>query len=151
MTVTEAAIARAATLIKEFEGCALAPYFCPANYPTVGWGLRFRADGSRVTMDDPRITQAEADDALTVALREMAVRVDKMLPERLTNNQRAALYSFAWNLGEGALQQSTLLRLLNMDDDLGAMQQFMRWVNAGGKPLAGLIRRRAREAEVFMT
>lgn len=149
--MTEAAITRAADLIKEFEGCALAPYLCPANYPTIGWGMRFRADGSRVTMDDPPITQAGADDELAVALRAMAVRVDKMLPERLTDNQRAALYSFAWNLGEGALQQSTLLRLLNMGDDLGAMLQFMRWINAGGKPLAGLIRRRAREAEVFMT
>jgi lysozyme len=147
--VTAQAIAVGAALIREFEGCSLVPYLCPANYPTIGWGMRFRADGSRVTMDDPAITQAEADNALTAALADLAGRVDRELPIRLNSNQRGAIYSFAWNLGEGALQKSTLLRLLISGDDAGAAREFKRWVNVAGKPVNGLIRRRAREAGVF--
>jgi lysozyme len=148
--VTAQAIAVGAALIREFESCSLVPYLCPANYPTIGWGMRFRADGSRVTMDDPAVSQAEADSALTTAVAAMAGRLDRELPIRLNSNQRGALYSFAWNLGEGALQKSTLLRLLISGDDAGAAREFGRWVNVAGKPVSGLIRRRAREAEVFV-
>jgi lysozyme len=61
-----------------------------------------------------------------------------------------ALVSFAYNVGVGALGSSTLLRLLNAGDHAGAAAQFGRWNKAGGKALAGLTKRRAAEAALFV-
>ncbi|MBP8236036.1 MAG: lysozyme, partial [Rhizorhabdus sp.] len=51
--------------------------------------------------------------------------------------------SFAYNVGVGALRGSTLLRKLNAGDFAGAAEQFLVWNKAGGKVLAGLVKRRA--------
>jgi lysozyme len=67
----------------------------------------------------------------------------------LTQGQFDALCSFIFNLGCGAFQRSTLLRLLNESDYEGAAQQFGRWVNAGGMKLTGLVKRRAEESDRF--
>ncbi|MCK8356941.1 lysozyme, partial [Erwinia amylovora] len=67
----------------------------------------------------------------------------------LSQSQFDALVSFSYNVGSGALEGSTLLRLLNAGDYDGAHGQFSKWTKAAGVELAGLVRRRAREAEVF--
>jgi lysozyme len=64
--------------------------------------------------------------------------------------QRGALASFAFNLGAGALQASTLLRRVNALEWDDVPFQFSRWVHAGGRRLSGLVRRRAAEAELFL-
>ena len=67
---------------------------------------------------------------------------------QLPDNRRAALGSFVYNVGERQFSSSTLLRLLNSGDVLGACAQLSRWVYAGGKQLAGLVNRRAAEREL---
>ena len=67
----------------------------------------------------------------------------------LTSAQFDALTSFTFNLGAGALAESTLLKKLNARDYAGAQKEFGRWVHAGGEVLAGLVRRRAAEAKLF--
>ncbi len=67
----------------------------------------------------------------------------------LTQGQWDALSSFVYNLGPGALEKSTLLRLLNAGDYSGAAAQFDRWVYASGKKLSGLVKRRAAERALF--
>ncbi|MDX8205161.1 lysozyme, partial [Acinetobacter pittii] len=54
------------------------------------------------------------------------------------------------NIGVGAFKKSTLLKKLNSGDYKGAANQFDVWVNAGGKRLAGLVRRRAIEKKLFL-
>lgn len=67
----------------------------------------------------------------------------------LNENQFSALTSFAFNLGCGGLKSSSLLRKLNGGDVAGASHEFGLFVNAGGKRLQGLVRRREAERNLF--
>jgi len=67
----------------------------------------------------------------------------------LTQGQFDALASFTYNLGEGQVSKSTLLKLLNAQDYQGAANEFERWVYAGNTKVNGLIRRRQNERELF--
>jgi lysozyme len=58
--------------------------------------------------------------------------------------------SFVYNLGEGALAASTLLKLLNAGDYVGASEQFIRWDHVGGIENAGLLNRRKSERSLFL-
>jgi lysozyme len=58
--------------------------------------------------------------------------------------------SFTFNLGAGALRASTLRRRVLACDDEGAAAEFGKWVFAGGRKLAGLVRRRHAEAALFL-
>ena len=72
-----------------------------------------------------------------------------MIPATATDGQRAALYSFAYNEGTGALHSSTLLRKFVAGDLDGAGAQFAAWVYSGGHVTRGLVNRRALELSVF--
>jgi lysozyme len=63
----------------------------------------------------------------------------------LTDGQKAAFLSFAFNVGNGNFCGSTLVRKANAGDMRGACAELSRWVYAGGKELPGLVRRRAAE------
>ena len=67
----------------------------------------------------------------------------------LNQAQFDALVSFAFNLGAGALETSTLLKKLNAGKYAAVPQEFEKWVKAGGKTLPGLVRRRTAEAQLF--
>lgn len=130
-------------LIKQFEGLYLKAYRCPAGVPTIGYGHT-----AGVAMGQT-ITQQQADDYLRRDVRQFERAVERLVSVPLTQGQFDALVSFAFNLGEGALAQSTLLRLLNAGDYAGAAAQFDRWNKAGGRVLPGLVRRRAAERALF--
>lgn len=72
---------------------------------------------------------------------------------RVPINQRMfdALVSFTYNVGVKALNDSTLLKLLNQRDYRGAADQFKRWNRAGGKVSNGLTKRRAAEEALFLS
>ncbi len=130
-------------LIKQFEGCKLKSYLCPAGVWTVGFGTTGPdiKPGMVITLD-----QAEA--LLTRDLAKFEREVSRLCPVS-TDNQFAALVSFAYNVGSGALEKSTLRRLHNAGDYAGAQGQFQRWNKAGGRVLPGLTRRRANEAALY--
>jgi len=132
-------------LVKRFEGCKLRAYLCPVKVWTCGWGAT-GADVGRGTV----WTQEDADDRLADDLRKFAIAVDHMVRVRLTEGQRSALISLAFNVGSVALKESTLLRLLNAGDYRGAGEQFLRWNKGGGRVLGGLVARRAAESELFL-
>jgi len=95
------------------------------------------------------ITEAQA----TALLAQDVVRFEKGvngLGVALTQNQFDALVSFAFNVGEKALRDSTLAKKLKAGDIKGAAAQFGAWVKGGGKTLPGLVRRRAAEAALFV-
>jgi lysozyme len=143
-------MAVAARLVAEFEGFSAKPYLCPANVWTIGYGTT-RINGQPVTAATPPVTRAQAQALLRNDLAQFARDVDRLCRMRLTNNQRAALISFAYNLGAGALQRSTLLRFLKNENYADAADQFDVWVFAGGQRLNGLVRRRAAEKALFLT
>jgi lysozyme len=78
--------------------------------------------------------------------------IDPMLREDLTGNQFGALISYAYNLGEGALKQSTLLKKVNANPlDAQIRNEFQKWIYADGKKLNGLLRRRNAEADLYFS
>lgn len=66
----------------------------------------------------------------------------------LTDGQRAAFVSFAFNVGNSAFCGSTLVRKANAGDIDGACAELSRWTYAGGKQLPGLLKRRTAERKL---
>lgn len=140
-------------LIREFEGCHLTAYPDPAHgwsVPTIGVGHTSAAGPPKVTRG-MTITADEADDILARDLGKFEAAVRSLVHVPLTDNQFAALVSFAFNLGPGNLSGSTLLRKLNRGDTAGAAAEFAKWNRAGGKVMRGLTRRRIAERDLFLT
>lgn len=141
-------------LIKSFEQLRLVGYLDAHTppIPTIGWGHT----GPDVRVGQT-ITAFEADGLLEqdLAAAELAVFGSVTVP--LTDNQFAALVSLVFNDGPGALHDretgapTTILRLVNAGDRLGAAKEFPRWDHSGGRELAGLLRRRFTEAALFLT
>ena len=134
--------------IKEFEGFRGKRYLCPANKWTIGYG-HVIVDSERATLWNVELTEDQATKLLMKDLVRFEDAVSAMVAVPLTQGQFDALVSFAYNLGEAKLRSSTLLKLLNAGDYDGARKQISRWVYSNGKKLEGLIRRRARETEMF--
>jgi lysozyme len=139
--------AKAYELARAFEGLRLVPYRDPAGYWTVGYGHLVTRD--RSDLQYPAITQEEAEALLTADLTRAARSVDRLCQVPLSEGQRAALIDFAFNLGAGNLQVSTLRKMVNRGDMESAAREFPKWVYAGGMKLPGLVRRRAAEAAIF--
>jgi len=139
-------------LIINFEGMCLKPYLCQAKIPTIGIGATFYPDGRKVTMADKPITKEEAIELLKATLAIFEKQVDSFTTDAVTQHQFDALVSFAYNLGSNALKNSTLIKKVNANpNDPTIKDEFMKWVNAGGKKLAGLVRRREAEATLYFT
>ena len=139
-------------LIKQFEGLSLKPYLDVVNIPTIGWGSTYYPDGKKVTLQDKEITEQKAFEILEyIANKDFGSFVNKAVKVKLNQNQFDALVSFAYNLGNGNLQQSTLLKKVNNNDFIGASLEFEKWNKAGGKVLNGLTKRRTAEKELFLS
>jgi lysozyme len=137
-------------LIKSFEGCKLSSYLCPAGKWTIGYGATFYENGNQVKQGE-RISQEQAENLLKFHLTGFERGVKLLLLNRISENAFSALVSFAFNCGVGALQKSTLLKMLNSGDDFESVApQFLRWNKAGGVALPGLTRRREAEANLFL-
>lgn len=139
-------------LIKKFEGLSLKPYLDVVNIPTIGWGSTYYPDGKKVTLQDKEITEQKACEILEyIANKDFGAFVNKAVKVKLNQNQFDALVSFTYNLGNGNLQQSTLLKKVNQNDFIGASLEFEKWNKAGGKVLSGLTKRRTAEKELFLS
>ena len=138
-------------LIKGFEGLKLTAYKCSAGVPTIGYGSTFYTDFKAVKMGDKLKNIQEAEELLKVTLIEFEKNVSALFYNVILNqNQFDALVSFAFNLGTGALAGSTLFRKVKINPkDKTIALEFAKWVNAGGKKLPGLIRRRKAESDLY--
>jgi lysozyme len=137
-------------MIKRFEGFSATPYLCPAGWWTIGFGAIHTLDAQPVTATTPPVTEEEAETLLRrdVAVAERAVL--RLITVPLSDGRLDALASFAFNLGGGALQRSTLRRKVNRDEHADVPDEFRKWVWGGGRKLPGLIRRRYAEAVLYM-
>lgn len=133
-------------LIKNFEGCRLEAYKCPAGIWTVGYGHT----GSTVHQG-LKISQLEADSLLKTDLIIHCNNVSKLVKVPLNQNQFDALVSLEYNIGYGNFSRSTLLKLLNTKNYKDAAEQFAVWRLGGGKILPGLVRRRKAEKDLFLS
>jgi len=139
----------ALTLIKKFEGLELHPYQDSVGVWTIGYGATYGLDRARVTADHPVLSNEQAEALLVRDVDRFECAVTRLVTVPIDDNQSGALTSFAFNLGAGALQSSTLLKRINGDEWDDVPSQFQRWVFAGGRKLPGLIRRRAAEASLW--
>ena len=139
------------SMIERFEGCLLKSSNKLDGVWTIGYGQTGSYYGKRVRRG-MTTTKAEAHAWLrdhSIKTYEDAVTQAVKVP--LNQNQFDALVSFAYNVGVGALKQSTALRKLNAGDYAGAADALTMWTKCNGKVLAGLVRRRKEERALFLT
>ena len=148
--------------IKRDEGVRTRPYRCPALLWTVGVGHVIDPGHIGVKLDerknlpipagwDRTLSMAEVDDILAKDLLRFEQGVLRMCPTGLTQGRFDALVSFAFNVGLGNLQRSTIRQKHNRGDFEGAAEGFMAWTKAGGKELPGLVKRRKHEKEMYLS
>lgn len=131
-------------LIKQFEGLRLTAYRDAVGILTVGYGHT----GPDVYFGQ-QITPAAADEMLRRDLKVAEQAVLEVVRAPITQGMFDALVSFAFNLGGQKLRTSGLMRYVNSRQYRAARDAFAAWCMAGGRPLPGLQRRRAAEAELF--
>lgn len=148
----------ATELCRRFEGFRAKPYLCPAGVATIGYGSTYYSGGRKVTLQDDPVSEAQARAMLVHELMQTyAPGVIRHCPGLLslalaTSDWRKlnAIVDFAYNLGVGRLQTSTLKRKLNAQDWPGAREQLALWVRGGGRVLPGLVARRKAEAALLV-
>lgn len=131
-------------LIKEFEGCKLYAYRDSVGIPTIGIG---HTKGVKMGTS---ITQQQAEQFLKDDIKPVETLLNGM-GINYTQGQFDALTSWIFNLGQGSFKSSTMYKyIVAKKPDLDITDQMVKWVNAGGKPLLGLKKRRCKEANVFL-
>lgn len=138
---------RARSLIQSYEQCRLTAYLpTPNDVPTIGWG----STGPDIVLG-MTWTQAECDARFAEDLARFAAGVETALRDAPTlPREFGAMVSLAYNIGLGAFRSSTLCRKHRAGDKAGAAAQFARWNRQAGQVLAGLTRRRAAEAALYL-
>ena len=140
-------------LIEGFEGLYLHAYHGSADRPgllTIGYGHTDEAGPPKVVAG-LTISKQEADDILRADLAKCEADVERLVKVQLNDNQFAAIVSFTFNCGAGALGGSTLLRRLNAGDYNTVPAELMKWANANGRRVEGLVTRRRAEGSLFMS
>jgi len=136
------ALALAVPLVVYFEGTIPRTYRDPIGILTSCTGHT----GPELRMGQTW-TQEQCDQQLYADLLKHTEAID-CIKRPLTDGQKAAFLSFAFNVGNKAFCGSTLVRKANAGDMAGACAELSRWTLAGGKELTGLVRRRAAERAV---
>ena len=134
---------RGTEILKYFEGCKLTAYQDSVGVWTIGYGH------TKGVYNGMTITQEEAEQMLLTELEEYEGYIENMVTVPLTQNQFDALVVWIYNLGPTNFKNSTLLKELNAGNYNAAGQEITRWNKAGGKVLAGLVKRREAEAKLF--
>lgn len=131
-------------LTEQFEGCKLEAYQDSVGVWTIGYGH------TRGVYEGMTCTQEEAEAWLLEDIANAEADVNKHVTlDSLDQNEFDALVDFAFNCGDGNLNSSTLLKLVNADELDLAANEFEKWDHAGGKVVAGLLRRRLAEKAEF--
>ena len=138
-------------MIKHHEGFVRKPYQDPIGLWTVGVG-HLIGDGKKLPKEwNKEFTDEEVDNILCEDLERFEIGIQRLTKVSLTQSQFDALVSFSFNVGLGNYQASTLRAKLNRKDYEGASNEFPKWRKAGGKVLAGLVKRRADERALFLS
>ena len=156
LLITVPIMSSAENLIKSFEGEYLDAYLDPVGIPTIGFGTIYNYDAKRPVKLTDKITKDTAIRFLRKECEIIIPEIKKLVRVPINQNQLDALTSFVYNLGIGALRNSTLLKLLNEGKPKTEVaEQFLRWNKATNKQgvlitLPGLTRRRKAEKDLFL-
>lgn len=152
---------RALDMIKHHEGVRTRAYRCPARLWTIGVGHVIDQNHIKVPFDqrldltipagwDRQLTMEEVDAILAKDLESFERGVVRLCPAAVDRQSHLdALVSFAFNVGLGNLQRSSIRQRYNRGDYDGAGEGFLDWTKAAGKVLPGLVKRRNAERALF--
>jgi lysozyme len=164
-----------AALMHKYEGCKNRPYLCPAHIWTIGYGHVLYQEQIRLPMvrppgktkadipmirseyplkpEDNRVwTKQEIDDLFDGDVASFERGVLRLVPSSAGRQGRFdALVSFAFNVGLGNLQRSTIRIKANRAEWEAAADSFLLWNKGGGKVLPGLDKRRKDERTLFLS
>ncbi len=159
MKVSKAAI----DMIKHHEGVRTKPYRCPALLWTVGVGHVIDPTHATVKYEERRnlpipegwdrvLTMDEVDRILSQDLGRFERGVVRLCPAAVGRQGIFdSLVSFAFNVGLGNLQRSSLRMKTNRGEFEEAAEEFMKWTKAGGRVLPGLVKRRRDEQRLYLS
>lgn len=133
-----AIVALAAPVVMHWEGLENDPYKDIVGITTVCYG-------ETKGVEQRRYSDEECADMLLRRLHEFNAEIDACITREVPTAVRAAVLSWAYNVGSDAACRSTLMRKLNEGDVAGACAELDRWVMAGGKRVKGLENRRREE------
>ena len=136
-------------LIKSFEGLKLEAYLCSAKVPTIGIGTTIYPNGKKVKLGD-KCTVKQAEDFLKHDLDYFVKGVNRLVGVKIHQYMFDSLVSFAYNLGLGNLQSSTLLKKINLNKFNEVPNEFLKWDKAKGNVIPGLTKRREAERVLFL-
>lgn len=138
------AVLIASSFVASFEGLRLSTYQDPVGIPTVCYGY------TRGVQENDSYTKEECDKLLNEEIVKYLNAVDYYITVPMPDTRRAALTSFAYNVGINNFKHSTLRRLMNEGKTRKACDELRRWVFAKGIKLRGLVRRREAERKLCM-
>ena len=133
------AAALAAAVVMQHEGLRLHTYRDPVGVLTACYGHT-----SPDVRPGQHYTRAQCKQLLEADLARHAQAL-ACIHRPLTDGQKAAFVSFAYNVGPRAFCESTLAQKANAGDIPGACAELSKWVYAKGQRLPGLVARRAAE------
>ena len=111
-------------------------------------------------MRDKTITKEYAFEIFKVVANMFAKDVNNLIKSEVNQNQFNSLVSFAYNVGSDidvdnipeGLGDSTLLKKVNINpNDKSIALEFLKWNKAKGKIVAGLTKRRQKEAQIYFS
>jgi lysozyme len=151
----------ARSIIAHHEGVRLKPYRCPARLWTIGVGHVIDPNHAKVPFNernsleipdgwDRKLSMDEVNAILAADLQRFERGVLRYCPSGITQGRFDALVSFAFNVGLGTLQRSTLRQKHNRGDYDGAADEFLKYCLGGGKVLKGLLNRRKDERAMYL-
>lgn len=130
-------------LIKSFEGLRLTTYADAGGTLTIGYGH------TRNVRRNQKISIEQADDFLCADVVSAENAVNKwMNTYHFSQSEFDALVSFAFNLGAGNVNKLVANGKRSRKEIAEAMP---RYCHAGGRKLAGLVKRREAEKALFLS
>ncbi|RZJ98122.1 MAG: lysozyme [Flavobacterium sp.] len=142
-------------LLVTYEGLKTSAYKDSVGIYTIGIGTIKYPNGTPVKKGD-KCTEAQAYEYAEHEAKIKLEAIKKMLKVEQTDNQLMALLSLAYNIGEGGLRTSTLLKSINEGKDIATIEEnWLRWnkgtVNGKKVELKGLTVRRKSELKLYKT
>jgi lysozyme len=144
---TAAAIAMALPATKAYEGywpTVKIDWIGTGHPPTGGYG-----ETENVKVGETHSEKYWAD-LLAVKLRRYDAEIGQCITRELPDATRAALVTFAYNVGSAGACKSTVVRKMNAGDIRGGCDALMAWNRAGGRVVKGLTNRRAAERKMCL-
>lgn len=140
---------KAVSVLEDWEGYSNQVYLDPGNHPTIGNGLRIYHECDGLQPGECSLDPEQSKFALEQKVYQITKLLEREVTVPLTENQRAALVSFTYNVGNTAFINSTLLKKLNAGCYKCVPAELAKYNKVKGKKSKGLVNRRNKEIALW--